>query len=81
WSTRCAGTPPQFLDRSKAKAIVMPGQTDLYFPPEDNEYEVKHMPNAEFVAIPSIWGHFAGGGINPVDTEFIDQYVKQLLAS
>ncbi len=28
-----------------ARAIVMPGQTDLYFPPEDNEYEVSHCPN------------------------------------
>ncbi|HEY9817655.1 MAG TPA: hypothetical protein V6D20_17895, partial [Candidatus Obscuribacterales bacterium] len=75
------GNFEQALAAIKAKAIVMPGQTDLYFPPEDNEYEVKHMPNAEFVAIPSIWGHFAGGGINPVDTEFIDQHVKALLAS
>ncbi|MGB3515008.1 MAG: alpha/beta fold hydrolase [Elainellaceae cyanobacterium] len=75
------GNFEQALASIKAKAIVMPGQTDLYFPPEDNEYEVKHMPNAEFVAIPSIWGHFAGGGINSVDTEFIDHYVKALLAS
>ena len=30
-----------------AKAYVMPGQTDLYFPPEDSEFEVAHMPNAE----------------------------------
>ncbi|MBF2088588.1 MAG: alpha/beta fold hydrolase [Synechococcales cyanobacterium K44_A2020_017] len=75
------GNFEQALASIKAKAIVMPGQTDLYFPPEDNEYEVKHMPNAEFVAIPSIWGHFAGGGINSVDTEFIDQHVKALLAS
>ncbi|TVQ18745.1 MAG: alpha/beta fold hydrolase [Leptolyngbya sp. DLM2.Bin15] len=75
------GNFEQALASIKAKAIVMPGQTDLYFPPEDNEYEVKHMPNAEFVAIPSIWGHFAGGGINSVDTEFIDRHVKALLAS
>lgn len=75
------GNFEQALASIKAKAVVMPGQTDLYFPPEDNEYEVKHMPNAEFVAIPSIWGHFAGGGINPVDTEFIDHHVKALLAS
>lgn len=63
------------------KALVMPGQTDLYFPPEDNEYEVSHMPNAEFRPIPSIWGHFAGGpGLNPVDVEFIDDALKELLA-
>ena len=32
----------------RARAIVMPGRTDLYFPPEDNEIEVSMMPNAEF---------------------------------
>ena len=31
----------------KAKAFVMPASTDLYFPPEDSEIEVAHMPNAE----------------------------------
>jgi homoserine O-acetyltransferase/O-succinyltransferase len=38
------------------------------------------MPNAEFCAIKSVWGHFAGGGVNPVDTEFIDRHIKALLA-
>jgi homoserine O-acetyltransferase/O-succinyltransferase len=61
---------------------VMPGQTDLYFPPEDSEFEVAHMPNAKFVPVPSIWGHFAGGpGTNPVDVAFIDAKLKELLAS
>ncbi len=66
----------------KAKALVMPGQTDLYFPPEDNEYEVRHMPNAECRPIPSIWGHFAGGpGTNPDDVKFVDTALKELLRS
>jgi homoserine O-acetyltransferase len=69
------------LGSIKAKAMVMPGQTDLYFTPEDNEYEAKHMPNATFRPIPSIWGHFAGGGINPADTKFIDDALKELLAA
>ncbi len=87
WQNGNIGNTPGFegdfekaLAAIKAKAIVMPGQTDLYFPPEDNEYEVAHMPNAEYRGIPSIWGHFAGGGINSVDTEFIDGSVKELLA-
>ncbi len=63
----------------KAKAIVMPGQMDLYFPPEDNEEEVKHMPNAICRPIPGVWGHFAGAGANPVDTKFIDDRLKELL--
>jgi homoserine O-acetyltransferase len=70
------------LSAIKAKAVVMPGKTDLYFPPEDSENEVAHMPNAELVVIPSIWGHFAGGpGTNPVDVGFIDAHLKRLLAS
>ena len=61
------------LGAIKAKAYVMPGQTDLYFPPEDSENEVAHMPNAELVPYRSIWGHFAGGpGTNPEDVDFID---------
>ncbi|WP_089935039.1 alpha/beta fold hydrolase [Candidatus Entotheonella palauensis] len=70
------------LGAISAKAIVMPSQTDLYFPPEDNEWEVQHMPNAEFRPIPSIWGHMAGSpGVNPVDTAFIDRALKELLTS
>jgi homoserine O-acetyltransferase len=67
------------LSSIKARAIVMPGRTDLYFTPEDGEYEVKRMPNATFRPIESIWGHFAGGGINPADTKFIDDNIKELL--
>ncbi|SRR5579883_1286959 len=69
------------LGAIKAKAIVMPAEFDLYFPPEDNEYEVKYMPNAELRVIKSLWGHFAGGGANDADTKFIDASIKELLAS
>ena len=62
------------------RAIVMPGDTDLYFRVRDNELEVRHMPNAELRPIPSIWGHAAGRGTNPVDNAFIDQALAQLLA-
>lgn len=70
------------LNAIKAKAYVMPGSTDLYFPVEDSKVEVSNMPNAEYIPIPSIWGHFAGGpGTNPVDVDFIDEKLKELLAS
>ncbi len=88
WQNGDIGMTPGFdgdlkaaLGAIQARAIVMPGRTDLYFPPEDNEYEASHMPNAEFRPIPSIWGHFAGGGLNPTDTQFIDDALKELLAS
>jgi hypothetical protein len=63
------------------KAIVLPGQTDLYFTPEDSEYEAKHMLNAILRPISSLWRYFAGGGSNPVDTQFIDDSLKELLAT
>lgn len=70
------------LGSIKAKALVMPSQTDQYFPPEDSQIEVGMMPKAELRIIPSIWGHLAGGpGRNPVDTRFIDAALKELLAT
>lgn len=70
------------LGAIKARAFVMPGETDLYFPPEDSEIEVANMPNAEFIPIKSIWGHFAGGpGTSKGDVAFLDAKLKELLAS
>lgn len=63
-----------------AKAVVMPCRSDLYFPPEDSEIEVGHMPNAELRVIPSVWGHMAGGGLNPDDAAFINAALARLLA-
>ncbi len=56
------GDTARALASIKAKAIVMPAEKDLYFPPEDEAWEVSHMPNAELRVIPGAWGHFAGGG-------------------
>jgi homoserine O-acetyltransferase len=38
------------------------------------------MPNAELRVIPGVYGHFAGGGVNDVDTRFIDAGLRDLLA-
>jgi hypothetical protein len=50
----------------KAKALVMPSQTDLYFPPEDSEIEVKGMREGvgRLEVFPSIWGQWAGGELS-----------------
>ena len=68
------------LNSISARAVVMPCQTDLYFPPDDSAIEVAHMPNARLHVIPSIWGHMAGGGINPEDAAFIDAALAQILS-
>ncbi len=75
-----AGPKEQALGTIEARAIVMPAEKDLYFPPEDEEYAVERMKNAELRVIPGVWGHFAGGGLNDVDTKFIDVALKELLA-
>ena len=64
----------------QCRAIVMPSETDLYFRIRDNELEVEQMPRAELRVIPSIWGHAAGGGLNPPDNNFIDLALTELLA-
>lgn len=69
------------LKAIRARAIVMPSRSDLYFPPEDSEIEVAHMPNAELRVIESCWGHRSGApGGDPVDTAFIEQGIRDLLA-
>ncbi|GIP22284.1 alpha/beta fold hydrolase [Paenibacillus sp. J22TS3] len=68
------------LGSIKALACVMPGSTDLFCPADDNEYEAERIPNATFNPIESIWGHFAGRGINRADNKFIDDNLKRLLA-
>jgi homoserine O-acetyltransferase len=88
WQNGDIGKTPGFdgdhvkaLQSIKAKTIALPALKDLYFPPEDEEYAVSHMSNAELRVIPGVWGHFAGGGANPVDTKYIDDVLKELLAS
>ena len=62
-----------------ARAVVMPGRTDLYFPPEDSEAEVALLGDARLAVIPSDWGHYAGGGRDPADVDFIDRELTRLL--
>lgn len=88
WQNGNIGNTPGFdgdheraLASIKAKMIVMPAEKDLYFPPEDEEYAVGHIPSAELRVIPGVWGHFAGGGVNPVDTAFINAALTELLGS
>ncbi len=88
WQAADIGADPRFdgdlaraLAAITAKAVVMPCRTDLYFPLEDSEIEVAHMPDAELRVIPSVWGHMAGGGVNPEDAMFINRALTALLAA
>jgi homoserine O-acetyltransferase/O-succinyltransferase len=86
WQRADIGVHPRYegdflraLTAITAKAVVMPSRTDLYFPPEDSELEVSHMPDATLAVIPSVWGHAAGGNSNAVDSAFINDQIARLL--
>jgi homoserine O-acetyltransferase/O-succinyltransferase len=87
WQNGDVGSTPGFdgdhvaaLQSIKADTISLPAEKDLYFPPEDEAWAVEHIPNGELRVIPGVWGHFAGGGANPVDTAYIDDILKELLS-
>lgn len=63
----------------KARALVMPCQSDQYFPPEDGETECKYLKHGKFEPIPSIWGHVAGGGLNPKDAEWMNEKIRKFM--
>lgn len=56
----------------RAKVLLLPGETDLYFRVADNAAELPHLANRELKPIPSIWGHRAGApATNPEDFAFL----------
>ncbi|MGL4882095.1 MAG: alpha/beta fold hydrolase [Waterburya sp.] len=74
------GNYQQALQSITAQTLVMPATTDLYFTPEDCQAEADLIPNAKYLAIPSIWGHRAGNPYqNPEDESFIKDAIKQFL--
>jgi homoserine O-acetyltransferase/O-succinyltransferase len=79
-STPGFGSTEDALASITARCLVLPAEKDLYFPPEDEQWAVGHIPSAELRVIPGVWGHFAGGGANPMDTAYIDAAVRDLLA-
>ncbi len=74
------GNFDEALRSINAIASIMPGSTDLFCTADENEYEANLIPNAVLKPIQSIWGHFAGRGINSSDNKFIDDNLKRLLA-
>ena len=79
---RYRGDFERALGAIRARAFLVPCTTDLYFPPEDNAFEARHMPNAELRPYASPWGHCVaspsreGSGF----LRFLDSAVSELLA-
>ncbi len=64
----------------RARVLLMPGETDLYFRVADNAAELPHLRSAELRPIPSIWGHRAGNPVqNPADQDFLRSAVRAWL--
>jgi len=78
---RDGGDYEKALKGVKAKALIMPSKTDLYFPPEDSEIEVSYLPNAKLVVMDTVWGHTAGGGSNVKDIMFLEAQIGEFLKS
>jgi homoserine O-acetyltransferase/O-succinyltransferase len=70
------------LSDIRARVLLMPSETDLYFRVADNAAELPHLPSAELLPIPSVWGHRAG---NPVglsaELAFVRTAVHRWLAT
>jgi len=80
-NTLYAGDFARALNAIQARALIMPGTSDLYFQVEDNRLEVAQMRNARLLPIPSDWGHRAGlPAFSPDDDRFIDEALKALLS-
>ncbi len=79
---RYGGDLDAALGAITARALIMPGQHDLYFTPEDATWEVAHLPHGALRVIPSIWGHRAGSPTqSPEDFAFLDDALRELLAA
>jgi len=75
------GDLPAALRAIRARVLLLPGETDLYFRVADNAAELPHLARAELRPIPSIWGHRAGNPVpNPADARFVKDAVRDWLA-
>jgi pimeloyl-ACP methyl ester carboxylesterase len=75
------GNLPAALEAIRARTLIMPGSSDLYFTAVDAEWESRYLPLAEFKPLWSDWGHCAGApGRNPEDTAVILAACEKLLA-
>ena len=88
WERHDVGTTPGFggdvekaLRSIKVPVLYMPSETDLYFPIGDARYEASLIPGVSLVPIPSLWGHTAGAGSNPVDLKFLNETIGRFLSA
>jgi homoserine O-acetyltransferase/O-succinyltransferase len=86
WQRHNVGTSPGFngdveraLRSITVPVLYMPSETDLYFPVGDARFEAQFIRRVSLVPIPSLWGHPAGAGGNPVDRAFLNEKISRFL--
>jgi homoserine O-acetyltransferase len=87
WENGDVGKTPGFdgdteaaLRSIRCPLISMPARTDLYFPPEDEQWWSQFIPRGEVRVIDTIYGHFAGLGVYEPDNQVIDKTLGELLS-
>jgi homoserine O-acetyltransferase/O-succinyltransferase len=80
------GTTPGFngdtvnaLRSIKAKTILMNAPGDLYNPTAEAAEDVKSIPDAQYVVIPSLQGHFAASPAKAADVEFMNRTITEFI--
>jgi len=75
------GDLPLALSSIRARVMLLPSETDLYFRVADNAGELPHLRYGELRPIPSVFGHRAGspGALIPADTAFLKEAVRSFL--
>ncbi|KAI9008478.1 alpha/beta hydrolase fold protein [Hyaloraphidium curvatum] len=85
WQTSdvaAGGSVEEALQKIKARCLIMPCDTDMYFPPEDcftEEAQIGDKSRARCLPIVSEWGHMAGGGYSAADVPWILGKIKAFL--
>jgi homoserine O-acetyltransferase len=68
------------LQSIRARAILMPSSSDMYFVPQANEAEVEKMSRAELRVFDTPWGHcVASPGRVPAFQRALDEAAAELL--
>ena len=76
------GDLPRALGAIRARVLLLPSATDLYFRVADNEAESRHLASAELCPIPTVWGHRAGNpNASAEDEAFLSTAVRRWLQS
>jgi homoserine O-acetyltransferase len=79
WTWQHANTDPSLI---KARTIIMPCDTDMYFTDHEARIETAAIQGAELRVLTSPYGHCAGApGRFPTETSIVEQAINDLMES